>query len=126
MRSRPRAASESLTGALSRFAAETAIHDIHNVRVRITGAGEIVVGHDFTYGRERKGNADTLRVALEERGVRLHLVAPITVNGLVVSSTKIREFTLEGRLLRYTRRPPCSPTDSISAPSRVLPWRRRS
>src|SRR5437660_6065683 len=63
-----------------------------------TGVGEVIVGHDFTYGRERGGTVDTLRQGLAPLGVRLHLVAPITVHGLVVSSTKIREFTLEGRV----------------------------
>jgi cation diffusion facilitator family transporter len=36
---------ETIRTALSRFAAETAIHDIHNVRVRDTDAGEIVNFH---------------------------------------------------------------------------------
>ncbi len=63
-----------------------------------TGAGEVVVGHDFTYGRERGGTVETLREGLLQRGARLQVVPPITVNGLVVSSTKIREFTLEGRV----------------------------
>jgi len=36
---------ETITAALSRFAADTAIHDIHNVRVRDTEAGEIVNFH---------------------------------------------------------------------------------
>jgi riboflavin kinase/FMN adenylyltransferase len=63
-----------------------------------TGASEVVVGHDFTYGRERGGTVETLRASLGKRGLRLHVVAPITVHGLVVSSTKIREFTLEGRV----------------------------
>jgi cation diffusion facilitator family transporter len=36
---------ETIRAALSRFAAETAIHDIHNVRVRDTDAGEIVNFH---------------------------------------------------------------------------------
>jgi cation diffusion facilitator family transporter len=36
---------EAIKAALSRFAAETAIHDIHNVRVRDTDAGEIVNFH---------------------------------------------------------------------------------
>lgn len=62
------------------------------------GVAAIVVGHDFTYGRERRGTVDTLRTALEQCGVRLHVVSAITVHGLVVSSTKIREFTLEGRV----------------------------
>jgi riboflavin kinase/FMN adenylyltransferase len=63
-----------------------------------TGISEIVVGHDFTYGKGRAGTVESLRLALEERGVRLHLVPPVTVNGLVCSSTKIREFVLEGRV----------------------------
>jgi riboflavin kinase/FMN adenylyltransferase len=63
-----------------------------------TGIGEVVVGHDFTYGRSRAGTVESLRVGLEERGVRLHLVPPVSVNGLVCSSTKIREFVLEGRV----------------------------
>ena len=66
--------------------------------VAATEVSEVVVGHDFTYGRERRGTVDTLLAGLERRGVRLQVVAPITVNGLVVSSTKIREFTLEGRV----------------------------
>jgi divalent metal cation (Fe/Co/Zn/Cd) transporter len=36
---------EAVRSALSRFAADTAIHDIHNVRVRDTEAGEIVNFH---------------------------------------------------------------------------------
>jgi divalent metal cation (Fe/Co/Zn/Cd) transporter len=36
---------EIIRAALSRFAADTAIHDIHNVRVRDTEAGEIVNFH---------------------------------------------------------------------------------
>jgi riboflavin kinase / FMN adenylyltransferase len=63
-----------------------------------TGIGEVVVGHDFTYGQNRTGTAASLRPALEERGVKLRLVAPVTVNGLVCSSTKVREFVLEGRV----------------------------
>ncbi len=63
-----------------------------------TGIGAVVVGHDFTYGAARSGTVESLRRALEERGIRLHVVAPVAVNGLVVSSTKIREFILAGRV----------------------------
>ena len=63
-----------------------------------TGVGAVVVGHDFTYGQGRSGTVESLRRALEERGVKLHVVPPVSVNGLVVSSTKIREFILAGRV----------------------------
>ena len=63
-----------------------------------TGAAQVIVGPDFTYGRDRRGSVESLRAGLSERGIRLHIVKPITVHGLVVSSTKVREFVLEGRV----------------------------
>jgi riboflavin kinase / FMN adenylyltransferase len=63
-----------------------------------TGASEVVVGHDFTYGKSRAGGIDSLRLGLEERSVRLRVVPKVAVNGLVCSSTKVREFVLEGRV----------------------------
>ena len=63
-----------------------------------TGIGQVIVGPDFTYGRDRKGSVESLRAELSERRVQLHVVPPITVHGLVVSSTKVREFVLEGRV----------------------------
>jgi riboflavin kinase/FMN adenylyltransferase len=63
-----------------------------------TSVAEVVIGHDFTYGKGRAGTVETLREALGERNVRLHLVPPVAVNGLVCSSTKVREFVLEGRV----------------------------
>jgi riboflavin kinase / FMN adenylyltransferase len=63
-----------------------------------SGLSEVVVGHDFTYGKARAGTVESLRRALEERGVRLHVVPQVSVNGLVCSSTKVREFVLEGRV----------------------------
>jgi len=61
------------------------------------GVTQVVVGHDFTAGRER-ARVDALRPLLAARGVALHVVDPVTADGLVVSSTKIREFVLEGNV----------------------------
>jgi riboflavin kinase/FMN adenylyltransferase len=63
-----------------------------------TGVAQVIVGPDFTYGRDRRGSVDSLRSELSERRIRLHVVPPINVHGLVVSSTKVREFVLEGRV----------------------------
>jgi riboflavin kinase/FMN adenylyltransferase len=61
-------------------------------------ARHVVVGWDFTFGAGRQGNATTLA----SEGARLHMgvniVPPVMVAGLVCSSTKIREFVLEGRV----------------------------
>ena len=63
-----------------------------------TGIREVVVGHDFTYGKGRSGSAETLRAGLERGRARLTVLAPVAVEGMVCSSTKVREFVLEGRV----------------------------
>ncbi|HLL52025.1 MAG TPA: riboflavin biosynthesis protein RibF [Myxococcaceae bacterium] len=62
------------------------------------GAKHLVVGYDFTYGAARGGTIDTLRRACEARGAQLHVVPPVTVDGVVASSSKVREYILEGRV----------------------------
>jgi riboflavin kinase/FMN adenylyltransferase len=61
------------------------------------GAADVVVGYDFTAGHER-ARVDVLRPLLGAAGVLLHVLDPVTADGLVVSSTKIREFLLEGNV----------------------------
>jgi riboflavin kinase/FMN adenylyltransferase len=61
------------------------------------GCADVVVGWDFTAGHER-ARVDALRALLAARGISLHVVDPVTSEGLVVSSTKIRELLLEGNV----------------------------
>lgn len=62
------------------------------------GAKHVVVGYDFTYGAGRAGTLETLRAAAAKRGAGLSVVPAVTVDGVVVSSSKIREYILEGRV----------------------------
>ena len=61
-------------------------------------AKAIVIGYDFTYGAKRAGTVDTLKVAAAKRGAGVFVVSPVSVDGVVVSSSKIREYVLEGRV----------------------------
>jgi len=61
------------------------------------GAADVVVGHDFTAEKGRT-RVDGLRQLLGARGIRLTVVEPVASEGLVVSSTKIRELLLEGNV----------------------------
>jgi len=62
------------------------------------GAKHLVVGGDFTYGAGRRGTVERLARAAAARGASLQVVLPVTVDGVVVSSSKIREYILEGRV----------------------------
>jgi riboflavin kinase / FMN adenylyltransferase len=61
------------------------------------GVAHVVVGHDFTAGRER-AHVEALGPLLAAHGIALRVVEPVGADGLVVSSTKIREFLLEGNV----------------------------
>ena len=58
----------------------------------------VVVGRDYTYGAHRSGTVVTLAEAALARGAVLALVDPVTVGGVVASSSRIREYILEGRV----------------------------
>ena len=79
------------------YAAADAAEFVARDLVGQLGAAEVVVGHDFTAGKGRT-RVDGLRQLLAARGVALTLVDPVAWEGLVVSSTKIRELLLEGQV----------------------------
>lgn len=58
----------------------------------------VVVGRDYTYGAQRAGTVSTLTGAAMARGAVVAVVEPVTVNGVVASSSRIREYILEGRV----------------------------
>lgn len=62
------------------------------------GVAHVVVGGDFTYGAHRAGTVTTLREAAAKRGAQVHVVPSVHVDGVVASSSRIREYILEGRV----------------------------
>ncbi len=62
------------------------------------GARTVVVGYDFTYGVKRAGTVQTLERAAAARGAQVKTVSAVSLEGVVVSSSKIREYVLEGRV----------------------------
>ncbi|MEA2700850.1 MAG: riboflavin kinase / adenylyltransferase [Myxococcales bacterium] len=80
------------------FASIEAADFVGQVLRRDLDAREVVVGYDFSFGRDRTGDARLLT----ELGVALNLgvtvVPRVSVGGLTCSSTKVREFVLEGRV----------------------------
>ena len=58
--------------------------------------GELRSGYDFSFGRDRKGSVEKLKLFGEQNGVAVEVVEPITLNGVPVSSTQIRRLVAEG------------------------------
>jgi riboflavin kinase/FMN adenylyltransferase len=80
------------------FAALPAETFVEQVLAKDIGAHHVVVGADFSFGKDRRGNTGVLTSLSERLGMGVSIVAQVAANGLVCSSTKIREFVLEGRV----------------------------
>jgi riboflavin kinase/FMN adenylyltransferase len=62
------------------------------------GVKDVVVGQDFSFGKDRRGRTEQLGLWLRAGGAHLWVVPTVEVDGLTVSSTRIRELVLEGRM----------------------------
>ena len=58
----------------------------------------LTVGYDFTFGRNRTGSPSLLRKIGREVGFEVEVVPPVLRGGLIVSSTRIRDLLLGGRV----------------------------
>ncbi|MFA4910144.1 MAG: bifunctional riboflavin kinase/FAD synthetase [Desulfobacteria bacterium] len=60
------------------------------------GVKAVFVGHDYAFGKGRKGNIDTLKQLGEELVFEVHVVDAVKVDAILVSSTKIRDTIQKG------------------------------
>lgn len=58
----------------------------------------VVCGYDYRFGINRSGDAAVLSRILEEYGRNAVVIPPVTVNGVVVSSTLIRQYIKDGEI----------------------------
>lgn len=56
----------------------------------------LVIGPDFALGKERQGDAPLLQTLGQEMGFSVEIVPPVVLDGVVVSSTAIREALARG------------------------------
>jgi riboflavin kinase/FMN adenylyltransferase len=95
--------SAAVVQPFTRDYARTTPADFEASLLDVVGAKHLVVGSDFTYGAARAGTVPTLREAAARRGAQVHVVSPVTVDGVVASSSRVRELILEGRVSAATR-----------------------
>ncbi len=86
---------EPFNPALAELAPEAFVDEVLLERLGVAG---VVVGYDFTYGKGGRGTTDDLREQCGRAGVRVAVTEPVYQDGILVSSTKIREFVLSGRV----------------------------
>jgi riboflavin kinase/FMN adenylyltransferase len=80
------------------FASLSARDFVDRMLLRDLGVRSVVVGGDFSFGRGRSGSVRELASWLPEGGAQLRVVHPVTLDGIPISSTRVREMLLEGRV----------------------------
>lgn len=80
---------------LAELSAEAFVRDVLVSRI---GVREMVIGYDHAFGRDRKGNAELLRVLGPTLGFQVDRVPAHRIDGLTVSSSMLRKMLAEGRV----------------------------
>ena len=70
---------------------------MENVRQSYRAAG-FVIGHDFNCGWRGEGTAEKIAAWCAERGLGCDVIPPVTLRGVVVSSSYIRELLRAGEM----------------------------
>ncbi len=80
------------------FGAMPAREFVQYYLVQRLGAREVVIGHDYRFGRNREGNIALLQTLGAEFGFPVHVVDAIQIDNTVVSSTLIRNLIRDGQV----------------------------
>ncbi len=80
------------------FAQQQPDEFIQEVLCRTIGARELVVGYDFRFGHQRAGTVEYLQEAAATYGYKVTVVSAISVAGLTVSSSNIRQLVRRGEV----------------------------
>ena len=57
----------------------------------------IVCGFDYSFGKDGKGNAELLQQLCSENGIGLTVIQPVSIDGITVSSSAIRDALISGQ-----------------------------
>jgi len=83
----------------SRITAKEFVHDFLGQKLAIK---KIIVGHDYTFGRGKKGNSDYLISCGRKIGFAVEVVDAFKVGEDIVSSTLIRNLIIKGDFKKVT------------------------
>ncbi len=80
------------------FASRSADAYVRELLVGKLRAKHVIVGRGFVFGHGKSGDVPLLEKLGAELGFETHAIEPVKVDGIHVSSTKIREFITAGRV----------------------------
>lgn len=80
------------------MAMTTAVDFVDRILLGRLGMRDLVVGYDYAMGKGRQGNTDFLRQQGEEKGFSVMVMPAHYEQGMLVSSSRIRELVAQGKM----------------------------
>jgi riboflavin kinase / FMN adenylyltransferase len=85
------------------FAAQKPQEFVSNILVEELGARNIFIGENYRFGKDRSGTPETLKNMAVEAGFTVHVVGPVKCGDTLVSSSRIREYLMAGKIREATQ-----------------------
>lgn len=73
---------------------------IEKILVKRIGFKKIIIGYDHAFGKDRQGNNEILELLSKRYHYSIVVLPPFSVNGVIISSTKIRHLLSSGDVER--------------------------
>ncbi len=83
--------------------AQTTAYDFMKLLVDRLKLVELWAGHDFVLGKKREGNIEKLTTLGRELNYTVSEIPPFLIDGVIISSTHIRQLLLAGEIRQATR-----------------------
>lgn len=87
----------------SAFAELSPFKFVKSILVEKVGARKILIGYNYRFGKGKSGDATALREICSQFSIEVEVVEALTVDGTIVSSSKIRELLKEGEVQKASR-----------------------
>ncbi len=81
-----------------KFAAISADSFVDDILLKTIGVKQLVVGHDYAFGKRRVGDIDFLQEQGQKKGFSVTVIDAHYEQEMLVSSTKVRELVADGRM----------------------------
>lgn len=80
------------------FSSTSAVNFVDQVLIKTIGLKELVVGYDYAFGKGRQGDIHFLQKQGQDKDFPVTVVEPFYVDGVLASSTKVRELVSAGKM----------------------------
>ncbi len=82
------------------FVNTSAYDFVNKILHQVIGVEDLVVGYDYACGKGRQGDIPFLQTMGGKLGFKVHVIPPVSVGGMVVSSTNVRRQVTQGDMMK--------------------------